>query len=231
MKQNSSINNSNNNKLLVLIVESGKNIPCSCWGQTLKSLCQVYSLIYQVLDVMTDSGMERGSTLSSLSVCFLPSMDYLWAGDDCSPGLQSGWLGSGKFSSHFLTHPKASLSHNHYYFAAPALPNVKIWFLFGQVVFTLSVLWKNSLIRTGVSGCNKYMEMHASSVHWTWPSLTKFHLFFSLGFICHVVSRNYSEFRFRNMKMVKSACKTRRGGSSNSSSSSPVSMDVTAPFG
>lgn len=78
MKQNSSFNNSNNNKLLVLIVESGeKNIPCSCWGQTLKSLCQVYSLIYQVLDVMTDSGMERASTLSSLSVCFLPSMDYL----------------------------------------------------------------------------------------------------------------------------------------------------------
>lgn len=56
--------------------------------------------------------------------------------------------------------------------------------------------------------------------------------FFSLGFICHVVSRNYSEFRFRNMKMVKSACKTRRGGGdSNSSSSSPISMDVTAPFG
>lgn len=155
-------------------------------------------------------------------------MDYLWAGDDCSPGLQSGWLGSGKFSSHFLTHPKASLSHNHYYFAAPALPNVKIWFLFGQVVFTLSVLWKNSLIKTGVSGCKIYMEMHASSVHWTWPSLTKFHLFFSLGFICHVVSRNYSEFGFRNMKMVKSDGKLE---GSNSSSSSPVSMDVTAPFG
>lgn len=68
MKQNSSVNNDNNNKLLVLIVESGKNIPCSCWGQTLKSLCQVYSLIYQVLDVMTDSGMERASTLSSLCV-------------------------------------------------------------------------------------------------------------------------------------------------------------------
>lgn len=160
--------------IIVIIINSwfslwkvGKKHFC-CWGQTLKSLCQVYSLIYQVLDVMTDSGMERASTLSSLSVCFLPSMDYLWAGDDCSPGLQSGWLGSGKFSSHFLTHPKASLSHNHYYFAAPALPNVKIWFLFGQVVFTLSVLWKNSLIRTGVSGCNKYMEMHASSVHWTW---------------------------------------------------------------
>lgn len=76
--------------------------------------------------------------------------------------------------------------------------------------------WKNSLIRTGVSGCNKYVEMHASSVHGTWPSLTKFHLFFPLGFICHhKASRNYSEFRFRNMKMVKSACKTRRGGGVN----------------
>lgn len=78
MKQNSSFNNSNNNKLLVLIVESGEKTSHAVVGDRLfKSLCQVYSLIYQVLDVMTDSGMERASTLSSLSVCFLPSMDYL----------------------------------------------------------------------------------------------------------------------------------------------------------
>lgn len=75
MKQNSSVNN--NNKLLVLIGERGKKHPLQLLGTDSKSLCQVYSLIYQVLDVMTDSGMERASTLSSLSVCFLPSMDYL----------------------------------------------------------------------------------------------------------------------------------------------------------
>lgn len=66
---------------------------------------QVYISFFHVTP---DSGMERAFTQSSLSVCLLPSMDYLWAGDDCSTGLQSGWLGSGKFLPHFLTHPRGS---------------------------------------------------------------------------------------------------------------------------
>lgn len=43
---------------------------------------------------------------------------------------------------------------------------------------TLSVLWKNNLLRVGIRGCSKWVEKHASSVSWTWPSFMEFNCFF-----------------------------------------------------
>ena len=126
----------------------GSLLVCRWRGQT-------YTFNTSFCHLTSDSGKERALTQSSLCVSLLPSMDYLWAGDDRSAGLQSGWLGSGKFLLHFLTHPGASkakctLSHSYSYFAAPVLPNVKIWFSFGQMVllclyFGKTICWELEL--------------------------------------------------------------------------------------
>jgi len=117
-----------------------ENTACSCcgaWSCDVK--CTVQSIICRV---PADGGMERALTQSSLSP--LPSMDYLWAGDDCCAGLQSRWLGSGKFFSFFVgvssSRSGASKAIARSLAAIPTLqqaplPNVKIrFFLFGQMV-------------------------------------------------------------------------------------------------
>lgn len=73
-----------------------ENMMCSC--------CGIFNISF--VHVTADSGVERALTQSSLSLSLLPSLDYLWAGDDCSAGLQSGWLGSGEFL------PLLPLSHS-----------------------------------------------------------------------------------------------------------------------
>lgn len=109
-------------------------------------------------------------------------MDYLWAGDDRSTGLQSGWLGSGTFSPLFLTHPKASKAIAHSLTAIPSLQHPlcqseNLIFIWPNGI-TLSVLWKNNLLRVGIRGCSKWAEKHASSVSRTWPSFMEFNCFF-----------------------------------------------------
>lgn len=123
--------------------------------------------------------MERALTQSSLSVSLLPSMDYLWAGDDCSAGLQSGWLGSGKVLPLFLTRPRASKAIVHSLTAIPTLqhpplPNVKIWFLFGQIVllclyFGKTICWELEL--EGVANERRSMlQVLAELGHHLWSS-------------------------------------------------------------
>lgn len=130
--------------------------------------------------------MERALTQSSLSVSLLPSMDYLWAGDDRSAGLQSGWLGSGKLLPRFLTHtqelqkPSFTLSQPFLLCSTPSAKSENLIFIWPNGI-TLSVLWKNNLLRVGIRGCSKWVGKHASSVSWTWPSFMEFNCFFPLA--------------------------------------------------
>lgn len=165
-----------------------------CWGRSPRWDVKTTAPIYHIFTLhIVWNGKGVNTQPSCLSL--LPSMDYLWAGDDRSAGLQSGWLGSGTFSllfPHTHTHPRASKAIAYSLSLAaipslqhpptpPTLPNVKIWFFFFFFLakcITPSVLWKNNLLRVGIRGCSKWVEEHASSVSWTWPASMEFNCFF-----------------------------------------------------
>lgn len=108
-----------------------KNILCSCWGESASSVkCTIqYIIFFFTLPQAMDWNGKGVNTVVFVYVSLLPSMDYLWAGDDRSAGLQSGWLGSGRFLPRFLTHPRASKAIAHSLAAIPTLryPHCQMW--------------------------------------------------------------------------------------------------------
>lgn len=104
-----------------------KTMMCWCWGHSLSwdVKCTVQYIIFHV----THRQWNGKGVNSLLCLSLLPSMDYLWAGDDRSAGLQSRWLGSGKFLPLFLTHPRASKAIAHSLTAIPTLqhPLCQMW--------------------------------------------------------------------------------------------------------
>lgn len=79
---------------------------------------------------------------------------------------------------------------------------------------TLSVLWKNNLLRVGIRGCSKWEEKHASSVSWTWPSFMEFNCFFPQDLFAilklNVMFLNSRSEIFIALKMVKFAWDKKR---------------------
>lgn len=93
---------------------------------------------------------------------------------------------------------------------------------------TLSVLLKNNLQRVGIKGCSTWVEKHASSLKWTWPSFIEFNFFslriylpsYSLMWCFWVHSLKYSTLH----RIEKARSHSYWNGSS------PISMDVMTPL-
>lgn len=115
------------NKCLIL----NQQVMCSCAdSRNLKFKTFCFVMLQQMV-------IWKG-TLTEQSLSPLNSMDYIWAGDDRSSGLQPRWLGFGKllpFSPLLLLRAFKCITHLYtsYYFALLILP-IGNFFSFGKAL-------------------------------------------------------------------------------------------------
>lgn len=142
----------------------------------------MYSSIYH-FSCYTRQWKRKGVNTVFFVCLFLPVWiiyeQVMIAALDCSRddlALVSFYRSSSHTPKSFKSHRSLSLSHS--YFAAPPSAKCENLIFIWPNGITLSVLWKNNLPRVGIRGCSKWVEKHASSVSWTWPSFMESNCFF-----------------------------------------------------